>query len=39
MNRLFGLEGHFAEGEAIAAEQAIVAKSASADHVEQSNMK
>lgn len=36
MNRLFGLQGYFAEGEAAAAEEIFVAKNASAEHIEES---
>ncbi|KAE8360434.1 general substrate transporter [Aspergillus caelatus] len=37
MNRLFGLEDYFAEGEAAAAEQIFVVKDASVENVEESN--
>lgn len=36
MNRLFGLQGYFAEGEAATAEEIFVAKNASAEHIEES---
>ncbi|KAE8149168.1 general substrate transporter [Aspergillus avenaceus] len=37
MNRLFGLEGFFAEGEAAAADQIFAAKNASVQHIERSD--